>query len=926
MSDDRNELERSSGEPPDRRSRANGSGRSLLTGWSLDLRHAARGVRKTPGLWVMAAVSLALGIGANTAVLSVIRQALLEPLPYHQPREIVQVLESQPELGPNWTGSVSVPNLRDWAERSQSFDGMAAWSYSNVNLTTTDEALRLRGAALGPEIWSILEVPARLGQTFGPGSDLASAPPVAVLSDGLWRSRFASDPSVVGQEIRLNGQPATVVGVMPPAFDFPPQSDSEIWIPLVVPEDLVNARGSHWYPVLARLADGTSIDQAQAEMVTIAEAIEREYPETQEGRSAVVQDFTELFRGRNRPMLLTVLAAAFLLLLVGCTNVTNLFLTRASVRGREFALRSALGAGRWQLLRHAWVESTLLAVISGPAGYLLGLGVLRGIAQLPGNQLPIREGLTPEPLLLLVVLVLSWVACIGCGMLPGLRASDRRLSSAIGGATRASTSRDPVRSGLVIAEVALSMMVLIGGTLTWRSAQHLAAVDPGFDREEVLTFRLPLSTLSYPEDAAVNSFYDSLLERIAALPGVDAAGAISHLPLAQWGYNGNISVEGYEAERNADQPFAEFRVVTPDYFEAMGIPVLEGETFASAGGLAGQSVMFNHSFVDRYWPGRSALGRGVNMGGDEPLPVLGVAADIRNIGLHREPRPELYIPFELAPHHQMSVMVRAQVEPLSLVPAIRDIVRELDPDQPIYSARTMQEVFEAQIAGRRSFTFLLMLVGSMALILTLMGLYSVISHIVTMRRREIGIRLALGSGRQQIVGLFLRQGLGMTLIGLAVGVALSLATARLLGSRLAPHLYEIGPYDPTSYAVIALALAAIATLACWLPSRRSLQVDPPPLCRKTPEVDHDATVPARIAAATTQNSSLQRIRCLMLSGWGAVQHRRRRCPVTPQSSIRRNINTTISGDLELPATDEAAPVRESASRGLKRGRTYSKTL
>ena len=799
----------------------------LLDELGQDLRQTARMLRSNTGVAAIAVASLALGIGANTAIWSVFDATLLRPLAYQEPQRLVRIWETFPYLGGQGRGSVSAPNLRDWREQATSFQAIGAYAWSrDFNLSSGAEPERLSGAHVSVEVLPLLGVPPLYGRWFDAEHDRAGAEPAVVLSHELWQSRFGGDPVVVGSDIRIDGVPTRVLAVMPRGFDFPPRTGSLLWAPLRVAPELEQQRGSHWFEAIARLRDGVALDAARTEMSAVAERLAAAYPEDQAERGAAVETLPEAVVGRIRPIVLTLFGAVALLLLIACGNVANLLLARATSRRQEYALRAALGASRGRLVRLIVVESLVLALLGGALGIVVGRVVVDRLQALPGSTVPAGVELRLDGRLLLFGWAVALLGALLASLAPALRTARADLQSPIrSGAAKGSSARDPLRAGLVAAQMALAVVVLIGSALVLRSFLALSRTETGLRTESVLTVQVPLPPSRYDSDEKIRGFYADLLERVAGLPGVQAAGAINLLPLQNWGYNGNFEVEGFEPTSVADAPFAEFRVVSSGYFAAVGVPLLEGHlpTDNGAAGYSGE-VLVNRRLAEKQWGGaQSAVGKRVRFGGDGNwLIVAGVVGDVRNVGLEREISPELYLPIAGEPSPAMSLVLRTAVAPETLAGAVRATVRELDADQPVAQVQTLQQVVSTYLSNSRFDTLLLGLFALLSLLLAMTGVFGFLSYVVSQRTRELGLRVALGARQRDVLRLVLRQTLALAGAGAAAGVLAAAALTRLLESQL----HGVEPLDPLSFGAVVLVLLGVSLVASWVPARRAARVDP----------------------------------------------------------------------------------------------------
>lgn len=792
-------------------------------------RHALRQLRRNPGYTTAVVVTLALGIGAVTAVFSVVNGVLLRPLPYPEPDRLVRVY-STGEHGHLWTSSP--PDFTDWRAQARSFEVMAAGHATILTLTGEGEAERLQGARVTPGFFEVYGVSPRLGRGFVSDEERPGSDDVVVLGHGVWLGRFGGDASVLGRTIRLNGSPYRVVGVMPPGFDAP--GGSSLWIPRSFSaEDLTTQRGAHYLNVVGRLAPDASVSAADAEMRAIAARLEAEHPDTNTGWGATVQEMRETVVGDVRPALLVLFGAVGLVLLVACANAAGLSLTRAAGRQRELAVRAALGAGRGRLAGTLLGESLVLAVLGGLGGLLLAhLGTELLLALRP-EDLPRIDEVRVDPAVLAFAAGASLLTGIGFGILPALQASDRDLHGRLKEGDRALGGRSSprLRSLLVAGEIGLCVLLLAGAALLGRSLLKLQAVDPGFRIENVLTLNVSLPDARYGPDES-REFVRGLLEEARALPGVEAAGVIFGLPLTGFGYS--ISVErldgGPAYERPGEEKSVQVRVVSPEYFQTLGIPVLRGRGFDRGDREGAPPVaVLSEGAATLLWPDEDALGRTLELGtrlgvaehraGGE---VVGIVRDVRHDGPHRPAPPQVYVAHAQFPVDFLSLAVRTGGEPAALAGPIRRLVRGVDPDLALSEARTMEQWLGESLARSRFFALLLGLFAVIALLLAAVGIYGLVAYGVRRRTRELGVRMALGAASADVLRLVVRQAAAVA----GAGVALGLVGAFLLTRTLRGLLFQLSPTDPATLATVTVVLIGVAMAAAWIPARRATRVDP----------------------------------------------------------------------------------------------------
>lgn len=791
-----------------------------------DIRYAFRILLKAPAFTAISIIALALGIGANTAIFSVVNSVLIRPLPYRDPERLVRLFETEPQLP---LAPLCGADFLDWRDQNHSFSGMALYGSRSSNLTgsnPTDSAqpARILAGAVSPALFSILGVTPAAGRDFQPEEEHAGRDHVAILNHAFWEQRFGADPSMLGRNLTLDGEIYSIIGIMPRDFQAIPLVD--LWTPLNA-DQLKTTRGSHSWQVVARLKPGVTVGQGEAELKTIAKNLEKQYPGPNSDIGARAIPMLEQRVGNIRPVLLAMLGAVGFVLLIACANVANLLLARASVRQREMAVRSALGATRWRIVRQLLTESVLLSTTGGLAGLALafwGVSILRTAA---GANLPRARELTLDGTVLGFTLIVSVVTGILFGLAPALQRAE--LNDALKEGSRGSTSMagKTLRNSLVVAEVALSLVLLIGSGLMVKSFMRLFTVELGFDTSRVLTMNISLPGAKYNAPAPRLAFYRSLLERVRALPGVEAVAASSKLPLLG-GNNGTVVIEGQPAPTHQwEGPLVEFSQVTPDYFRAMGIPVKQGRVCgAQDEGKGAPVAIINETMAKRFWPGQDALHKGVLNGSGSSTArtdIVGVVGDVRQHGLEREPLPEMYYCFgENANRNTMALIVRGAGDPKPLTASVRGAIQAIDRDQPVYDIRTMEQVFQENTDGRRFQMTLFAIFAAVAMVLAAVGIYGVMSYMVTQRSHEIGIRMALGARMPDVLRLVVGQGMRLVLTGVAVGLIIAL----MLGKSMEGLLYGVRPTDPATLFGVSALLALVALAANYIPAIRATRVDP----------------------------------------------------------------------------------------------------
>jgi putative ABC transport system permease protein len=800
-----------------------------MTGLLQDLRYATRQLRKSPGFAAVAVITLALGIGANTAVFSVVDQVLLHPLPYPDSDRLVTVSQTYQGIS---TDDASPANYLDWVSQNQlsqnpAFAEMAASRGWQGSLSAGDRPERVKGTMATPSFFPLFGVNPILGRGLEPSDAQPGNDHVAVLGYGLWQRYFAADRAIVGRTIRLNSEQYTVVGVMPP--NFSPDEYGELWLPspwgvpthpLSPDKDPRQFRDRNYIDVWARLKPGVTAQQARAELDTIGRRLETQYPDSNEKTGITFLPLHEYVVGDIRPVLLVLLAAVVVVLLIGCANVANLLLARATARAREISIRTMLGASRRRLLRQLLTESVLLALLGGGLGLLLAVITVPSLLALSPPD--IREftqiGINRE------VLAFNFLASIVCGvifgLIPALQSSRSNPNEFLKEGERGSTgNRGRTRSALVIAEVGLSLVLLVGAGLLVKSFARLMDVSPGFDPDHLLTFNLALPSSTDP--AHQLAFYQQVLQRLQTLPGVQVAGAVSRLPLAGGNSSRSFNSPGIEKGYSAD-----VRVSTPDYFRAMGIPLLRGRSFSESdlGGSLNVAVV-NEVLARTVFPEQDPIGKQLtNFGPDSlTLLIIGVVGSVRHVGLDTEPHSEVYQLLGQAQWPSMFVAIRsATSDATSVTSAAQNVVWSVNKDVPLASVRTMQDVIANSVQRRRFSMLLLTIFAAVAMLLAAIGLYGVMSYAVAQRTKEIGIRMALGARRPDVLALVVKQGMTLVLMGIAAGTLLSLAMTRLISGML----FGITATDPLTFAAVAVLLGTVAFLANYLPARRAASVDP----------------------------------------------------------------------------------------------------
>ena len=817
---------------PSTRSRSLRTGTSTSTRifmdiFSHDVRYALRMLLKQPVVTATMLATLALGIGANTAVFSVVHAVLLRDLPYAQPAQLVMVHEKRAAEG-LMRNPASPADFVDWERLNQSFSSMAAFMTSPVDVTGSGDPVQLVEGLATARFFDVFGVRPLYGRTFAEGEDTLGRDRVAILSHGIWQQRFGADPSAVGRAIVLNGIPHEVIGVLPAEFESP-GGEADIWTPLAVrglAEPL--PRASHYLDVYARLKPGIALAAARSEMDAIGRQLEQQYPEQSRGHGAhVVSLRDEIVSPVRRGLIVLAVAVAFVLL-IACTNVANLLLARAAGRRRELAIRAAIGAGRSRLLRQALTESVVLAVVSG----VLGLVVASVLLQVLVTQTPpALRGLGLERASLdPIVLAFALVLCVGSGMVAGLLPAWLQAREEPGDPLREGRApaglRKRIRFALVVAEVSLTSLLLVGAGLMLRSFERVLSQPAGFETEQRLTAAVGLPRTRYPNADAIRRATREIESRVRSIPGVVAVGATSAFPLTRADSRGGITIDGYQRREDEPPVRAHLRVVTPGYFQALGIRLAEGRGLTDADDAsAAKAIVINEAMARRYFPNSSPLGKRVRFNRpEEPWrEVVGVIKDVRHWGLDQEVNPEVYMPHEQQPFPGFTLVLQtATSNPASIAPQVQRAVLEFDPQLPLGSTLTVDEIAARSVAARRWSAVLLGSFALLALVLAAVGIYGVMTHLVSSRTSEIGIRLTLGARPGEVLRQTLGEGLLHTASGLVIGILLSLALMRGLQGLL----YEVRPADPVTFAAVAATLLAVSALACLGPARRAMRIDP----------------------------------------------------------------------------------------------------
>ena len=790
-----------------------------------DLRYGFRWLRRSPGFSVVAILTLGLGIGANTAIFSVVDAVLLRPLPFAEPERLVRLWESLPRSG--YSRNVVNPrNYLDWRERSRSFEQMAALHDLTMNLVGVGEPVALPGMRATPELFAVLRVSPFLGRGFLPEDAVPGGEQSVILSHGLWQGRFGGDRSLVGRKITVNGAPSTVVGVLPPAFSMP-NSKADLW--LAWPLTLAEAqRGGRFHGVVARLKPGVNFEQAQQELAGIAKQLSEERPAMNKGWSAEVVPFLQDATERVRLPLLVLLAAVGFVLLIACANVANLLLMRSMGRLREIAVRAALGAGRGRILQQLLSESLLLALAGCAAGVAAGYWGLKGLlAMIPAAaRLPRVESIQLDGRVLAFALGISVLTAFLFGLIPAFHISRLELHDALKqGSPRSGAARHRIfRQTFVVTEIALALLLLVGAGLMVRSLAGLIRVDPGFETERVLTMQVFASPAKFRDSRKRSEYWEQILTQVRGVPGVEVAGSVHFLPLTGLMSGSCFSRADQPPPTPGSSPGAQFLVISPGYFRTMGMALLSGRDFSERDRLESPGVVVvNQAFAQRFFSGEEPIGKRLNLCWNLPAgEIVGIVADARQTELRTAPRPTIFVANPQSPMYFATLVARARSDPRQIARSLEAAIHRVDPEQPVSDVRTMEEVFSRSVAQPRFQVALLLVFAGLAVVLAAIGVYGVVSYSVSQRTREVGIRVALGASRVDVARLVVREGLVLAGIGVAIGLAAALALTRVLRTLL----FEVAPTDPITLAAVSCLLLVVVAVATFLPARRAARVDP----------------------------------------------------------------------------------------------------
>jgi putative ABC transport system permease protein len=800
-----------------------------------NVRYAVRRLRNSPGFSAIVVITLALGIGANTAIFSVVNAVLLRPLPYREPERLVTIYHFYPGLN-NLEAPVSAPGFRDYRDQTGLFQTVAVETGWGANLTGMGDPERLRGTRVTAQFFATLGITPQVGRTFVAEEDAPGKNHVVVLTYGLWQRLFAGQNSAVGKTMTINGEQYVVIGVMPQGMRDFWNRDTELWSPLgLEPAALAdNRRTNEYLNLTGRLKPGITPERAQATLTAFANQLKQRYPDFYaKDWTLRAKPLQEVATGRIRPALLILLGAVGFVLLIACANVANLLLARAAARLKEVAIRTALGAQRAQLVKQLLTESVLLAIVGGVIGLGLAYIGVRALVAFNPRNLPGAEDLRIDGVVMLFTGGIAIVTGLIFGLVPALQTSRSNLQETLreGGRTAvADKGGQAVRRVLVVVEVALALTLLTGAGLLMKSFARIQGVEPGFDASNLLTFNLALPQSKYPSDTQQVAFFDQALSRLAATPGIRAVGATSVMPFTPGGWStGSFTIEGYQPAKNQPGPWGDIRVINPDFFKALKVPLIKGRVFDERDTRnSPQVAVVDEELVRRYLPNVDPIGHRVTFNDPQRdtaikwIEIVGVVGHTKHEGLDADARIQLYFPYAQAGSRRLTVGVRTAGAPLGALATVRDAVHAVDKDLPISDVRTMDDLISQSVGQRRLSMVLLGLFAGIALVLASIGIYGVMSYSVTQRSHELGVRMALGAGRSNVLGLVLAQGMRLALIGVAFGLGGAFALTRLMATQL----YAVKPTDPTTFGSVAVLLTTIAAVAILVPAMRATRVDP----------------------------------------------------------------------------------------------------
>jgi putative ABC transport system permease protein len=805
-----------------------------------DIRYGVRSLWKRPGFTVVALITLALGIGANTAIFSVVNAVVLRPLPYAEPDRLMTLWETMPGSDHR---SVAPGNFVDWRTQNRTFRDMAATFYANFNLTSDGEPDRIDGATITSNFMSLLGASAQLGRTFQAEDDEHQDRSVVLISDGLWKRRFGADQNVIGRMITIDETPHTIVGVMSRGFQFPERSD--LWvlgrnrgavptslISQVPTNDWVHERDAHFIRVIGRLRPGVTLSQAQSDIAAITRKAELDFPKTNGGLGSNVVPLHAQVLGDVRGMLFILLGAVGFVLLIACTNVANLMLARATQRDREIAIRAAVGASRLNLIRQLLTESLLLSIAGGLAGLIVSIWAVDLFVKLSPGDIPRLNEASVDLRLLGFTLLVSLLTGVGFGLLPAFAATRTNLNATLKeGGRKASEGRQRrgARNILVVTEIALAQVLLVGATLLAISYVRVTQIDPGFNPDRVLTAKIAPANKKYPDPKSRSAFYTTVLEHLQSLPGVESAGMVMSVPLSGSSMNRGFRVEGRPVPKADENVTMDFQIISPGYFGTLEIPVKQGRGLSPADTEASERVIvISNAMARRYWPNEDPVGKRLMIGESSKdtswRTIVGVVGDNRHASLSEAPVPTAFISYrqDFESWPRMGFVIKAKTDAAGLTSVVRRELNSIDPAQPLYAIEPMENLLQTSVAQRRFIMLLLGSLSAIAVILAMVGVYGVISFSVSERTQEIGIRMALGARAVNVLTMVLTQGMRVTLVGIVIGLGAAFALTRLLSSLL----FEVSPTDLRTFSIVGVLLGVVAFFACYVPARRATKVDP----------------------------------------------------------------------------------------------------
>ncbi|MEK6281435.1 MAG: ABC transporter permease [Acidobacteriota bacterium] len=798
-----------------------------------DLRYGIRSLLKQPGFTLVAVITLALGIGANTTIFSIINALVLRPPQISDSEQLVAIWTTPKDK--RREGFVSYPDLQDWRTSSQTFEAIGGYKPNGFNVVDGDEVERIQGMRITASLFPILKTNLFRGRNFQVDEEKSGSQPVAIISYEFWHNRFGGNEAALNQQIVLNGKPHTIIGILPSNFKFPLYAkDAFVWTTTAGEQGNLAERGAHVLLGMGRLKTGVTIEQAQAEMATIASRLEQEYPRTNRNTTAYLVGAHEQIVGKDvRKALWLLLGAVVVILLITCTNTANLLLVRASARHKEIAIRAALGARRWRIARQLVTESILLSLLAGSAGLLIAVWGLGAIRYFGAEQLPRLDEVQIDSKVLVFTCAVSVLTGFLFSLVPILKASRADVNEVLKSGTKSATSGRSLRlwrESLVVSEVALSLILLVGAGLMIKSFAQLVNVPPGFNPRNVLTGRISMTRAAYEKPEEQILYVSQTLERLKAIPGVESAAFVAPMPFSGGNVGSDFRIEGRPEPEPGSEPMASNRSVTHEYFQSIKIPLIKGRYFSQQDkrGTVGAAII-NQALAQRYFPGEDPMGKRIfqiganqNEGDPEQWEIVGVVGDVHHSSLTKPASPEIYLPFQQNSWSWGNFFVRTTVDPATLAQSFREQIRVGDKSIPLTDVKPLTEAIAETVAQPRFYTFLFAIFGAVGLVLTVTGVYGLISYTVAQRTQEIGIRLALGATRQNVVRMVLKRGIALALTGVVIGIIVSLAMARVIVTLL----FEVEPTDLVTFWAASLVLLGAAILASYLPARRATRVDP----------------------------------------------------------------------------------------------------